>query len=579
MGKRKRNQPEPAEAAALNPFAFCSTAIWVGLAIAIGVVPDQKIVRSKLLVLEAGIGLQCLVLAASWIHATAPRWRRSPLDMPMALYALGGLFFYVLSPERGASTLELVRILFAAAVFFAASRTLTGPALPRAWAGTAAAVGLYALLQTRGGIGVLMVPHLDRPIATFGNPIFLAAYLGASAVFSTGLAFTSKNKERGFFAACAFLCLIGLWTTKTRAALFGVGAAGALWAIIALPPKRRAAALGALAVCAGLGLWWFQDRSWTHGLIWRDTLSMWMANPIFGCGLGRFHLEFVEYASPALKALWPQQKVIVNFTHNEYLQILAETGIVGISLILTIIAAAGMWLIHVWRESRDGVRGAYAFAAAALLAQNIFSPDIRFGVSSFIVFAFLGAATSTEERPLPQFPGKLGLGVLISLFVILWGRLAVQPIIAQRKLAAAPEFHIAKDDESARLIRDLEARLEADPENADLAENLAFYHAKRKDWPEAIKMFEKTAALRPDRPGPFNNLGNISYSIGKREEAIQWWKKSLLVSNEQIDARLNLAKTLYELGRLKESGRYVQEVLERQPSNEKAQILLKKMIE
>ncbi len=579
MGKRKRNHPAPAEAEPFIPFALGSAAIWVLLAVCLGVIPDQKILRHKMLVLEMGIALQLLILAASWIHARTPQWRTSPLDLPVALYALGGILFYALSPERGASTLELVRILFSTAVFFAASRSLTGPELPRAWAATAAALGLYAILQTQGGIGPIMVPLLDRPIATFGNPIFLAAYLGASTIFSAGRAAAAKNKERIFFIVCAACCFFGLWTTKTRAALFGIGAAAALWALITLPPKRRLAALAALGAAAGISLWWFQDRSWTHGLIWRDTLSLWLSNPILGCGLGRFHIEFVEFASPALKALWPQQKVIINFAHNEYLQVLAETGIVGLSLLLSIAVTLAAWFVRVWNVSKDWNKGAYAFAAVALLAQNVFSPDIRFGVSSFIVFAFLGAATAKEETPFPEFPGKLGASIGIFLFVILWGRLAIQPTIAQRKLAAAPEFHIAKDDESTRLIRDLEAKLEADPNNADIAENLAFYHAKRKDWPQAVAMFEKTAQLRPKRPGPLNNLGNISYSTGKREEAIRWWKKSLEVSPEQIDARLNLSKTLYELGRLKESGRYVQEVLERQPDNEKAQILLKKMIE
>ena len=51
------------------------------------------------------------------------------------------------------------------------------------------------------------------------------------------------------------------------------------------------------------------------------------------------------------------------------------------------------------------------------------------------------------------------------------------------------------------------------------------------------------------------------------------------VGPDQIDARVNLGKTLYEMGRLKESAQNLEEVLKRDPNNEKAQVLLKKMVE
>ena len=582
MGKRKQKLPPApaAEAPKADALSRADSALWALTALALAVVPDQKILRCKLLALEAGVGLLLLLLAASWLHAREARWRRTPLDLPVGLYALGGLFFYALSPERGASSPELIRMLFCAAVFFAASRTLKGPALPRVWTAAAALAGIYALLQTQGGVGPLSVPQLERPIATFGNPIFFAAYLAASAVLAAGHALAAESRERGFYASAAVLILAGLWTTQTRAALAGLGAAGALWAVVSLRPRERLFALGGLGLGAALFVWWFSDRAWTHGLIWRDTLALWRAHPLLGCGLGRFHIEFVDYASPALRALWPEQKVIVNFAHNEYLQVLAETGIVGTGLFLAIPAAAAAWLLRSWKAASDARRGAYAFGAFAVLAQNFFSPDIRFGVSSFIVFAFLGAATAdAEDSPLPEFPGRLGAALATLLFVVVWGRAAVQPLLAERKLQAAPDFFVGRNAEADRMLADLEAQLAADPDNADLAENIAYYHAKRQDWKRAIERFERVTRLRPELPGPFNNLGNIYYSIGDREKAIEWWTRSLTVDPEQIDARLNLGKTLYELGRLKESGRYLSEVLERRPGNEKAQILLKKMIE
>ena len=85
--------------------------------------------------------------------------------------------------------------------------------------------------------------------------------------------------------------------------------------------------------------------------------------------------------------------------------------------------------------------------------------------------------------------------------------------------------------------------------------------------------------MAPSRPGPLNNLGNLSYLAGDADGAIGWWEKSLAVAPEQIDARLNLAKLLCERGRLKPCAAHLQEVLKRDPSNAKAQVWYKKMIE
>ena len=53
----------------------------------------------------------------------------------------------------------------------------------------------------------------------------------------------------------------------------------------------------------------------------------------------------------------------------------------------------------------------------------------------------------------------------------------------------------------------------------------------------------------------------------------------MALAPDQLDAHLNLGKSLYEVGRLKESSVHLQAVLKKDPTNEKAQILLKKMVE
>ncbi|MBI5243746.1 MAG: tetratricopeptide repeat protein [Elusimicrobia bacterium] len=582
MGRNKKDSPAPRFEAGFHLL------LWCALFAALALVPDQKILRYKILALEAGVWTLLAASAASWAFSAKAALTRTPLDWAVLLYASGGLLFYLLSPERGVSRLELNRIIFSAAAFFAAAQSWPKVKNPRAplavFVYAAAALALYALLQLRGGIWIIEAPQLERPIATFGNPIFLAAYFAAALAVALCLSLSARTQgARLAHAAAAALLAAGLWATQSRAAVAGLGLAACAAAALFLRAGARRAFLACAAAAAALALWHFRARQWTHGLIWKDTLALWAAHPIFGCGLGRFHVEFPAYASEALKALWPQQKVIINFAHSEYLQVLAETGIVGFGIFLAVPAAAFRWAAGALRHAEDrGLLAGLALAAAALFAQAFFSPDMRFGVSSFIVFAFLGAACALsrgESRSPPPFPGRYGMAALLAAFLAAWGSLAAQPILAQRRLEREPAFHVEHSPELQKLFDRLEEQVRSDPNNGDLAENLAYLYAKERRWDKAVEKYELAERLLPGRPGPGNNLGNIYYSLGRREDAIACWKRSLQAAPGQLDAHINLGKALYEVGRLKESAKHLQAVLKRDPNNEKAQILLKKMIE
>jgi len=597
MSKRKKPGPEaPAlpdsieDTAPAANAAFSATGIlWAFTFVALVLVPDQKILRYKLLAVEAGVCAVLAALAAGWVTDRRTAWRSTPLDVPVALLGAGALLFYLLSPERGVSAMELTRMLFCAATFFTASQTIPRLRNPEKliglWGLLSAPLGIYALLQTRGGLGRLAVPLLERPIATFGNPIFLAAFFTASLAALGGLVWQAgPGRARKLYIFLAVLTAAGLWTTQARASVAGLATAGALATFIGLQGRKRW--LGLACVLAGglASLWLFRGREWTHGLIWRDTLALWLSRPWLGCGLGRFHIEFPTFASEALRALWPERAVIINFAHNEYLQVLAETGIAGLALLLNVLAAAAVWAAKVLRGSQAPTRplaAGLALGAAALLGQNFFSPDMRFGLSSFMVFFCLGAASgllAPEPAPEAASPGPKG-AVLAAAFLAFWAHLAVRPALAQQRLSREAGFHVEASAELRRLIGDLEGRLASDPVNADVAETLGYLYSREKSWPQAVARFELSSQLDPLRPGPLNNLGNIYYSTGDLQRAIAYWTESVRVKPEQADAHLNLGKALYEVGRLKESSEHLHAVLTRDPGNEKAQVLLKKMVE
>ena len=88
--------------------------------------------------------------------------------------------------------------------------------------------------------------------------------------------------------------------------------------------------------------------------IWKDTLVMIGANPLLGVGLGAFKTAFPAYSHK-------DEPFAVSQAHNDYLQILADCGIIG--------GGIALWfIILIFRTVRIGLRSQDPFFAGLALA-------------------------------------------------------------------------------------------------------------------------------------------------------------------------------------------------------------------
>lgn len=156
-------------------------------------------------------------------------------------------------------------------------------------------------------------------------------------------------------AACAAAILLALLFTVSRmgliAAAVSLAILGAL-ELISRRDRRRSTAL--IAVAGGLILLLISAplsliSRYEGGLtsedripIWRSAFTLIAHYPAFGCGLGTFVSGVQRYSSATPGNL-------VDYAHNDYLQLLAELGIVGIAPIL---ALAGLAISRAFRSLR-----------------------------------------------------------------------------------------------------------------------------------------------------------------------------------------------------------------------------------
>lgn len=124
-------------------------------------------------------------------------------------------------------------------------------------------------------------------------------------------------------------------------------------------------------------------------LLWWDVLGMVRDFPIFGTGLGTF-----GYAYPLYKHAVDAPLVYLH-SHNDYLQILAETGIAGFAAIMTALVLFALWSLRTLvRLSEGGDYGRFFIflgAAAGVFSILVHSvADFNLHIpSNAVYFAFL----------------------------------------------------------------------------------------------------------------------------------------------------------------------------------------------
>jgi len=431
---------------------------------------------------------------------------------------------------------------------------------------------------------------MDRVISTFGNPIFFAAHLIILIPVTVGMYLATKSKRvKTSLLAVLATALLALYYSQTRAAFIACVAGAETIAWMLTPSARKKTTALSLTLCIFAVFAWFTKDIWfrqqAHFLIWRDTLVMRSKFPWIGTGPGAFHVYFPPFASKELLAIWPQQQSIINDAHNEYIQSLAETGIIGFGifswLILSFLRNAHSIVKNTTAEHKPVVCGLLA-GCISLLVQNIFSVDMRFIVSSVYLFILFGCIESYNNTLVPV---KIGPAARVTLTAGIIGVTAiaypaiVRPYLAQQHVAATPDFFDERVLAPAKTLEDLLALEQKYPEQSSVHERLAWVYAKEHNFGKAIAQYLIANRLNPASPGPLNNLGNIYFLQNDRASAISYWEKSLQADPRQIDSRLNLATAYYYNGQLKPCVEQLKAVLSIEPHNEKAIVFLKRLTE
>lgn len=393
---------------------------------------------------------------------------------------------------------------------------------------------LYGLLQDHGLVpgkpGVTSGPA--AMISSLGNPNYLAGFLSYLLLPGAWLSWQVRARwlkllfllcvglsgyvmllagaigpRLGLLGGLAVLVLGGTLSRLSARALRRLGVAvlvgtlllTALWFVVPTPQDGEAGPLG--GVKATLIAFWRENSGRTRSWDWWVGWEMFRDRPLLGVGLGNYKVNFLTYKARFLQT--PQGAAYDFYipravqAHNDYVQALAETGILGALAVLWLLVSL---IVTAWRDVRRpqgrAARLALYAGAAGYLVHALVSFPAHLPASSLAFVLVLGLA---HARPLRPQARRLTLQGRPLQVAVLAGALAGLTIVT---LA----------------YRDWRANVHLDLGNTYLQRGL--YRLAQEEYRKSLALdFEPAEVLY--------RLGTVARMLGEPERAIAYLERSL----------------------------------------------------
>ena len=356
----------------------------------------------------------------------------SPLYIPLAMFLILGLAQYGarLTLDKSETRQALVLLAADMAFFFLAVQLFAayGSVTLRAFGLTvlvlAGSLGLFAILQFVSGARQIY-GLLDTPGNMLYGPYVNHNHFAGLIEMLIPVAVLYIAGRQGRFSFGAWALLVS-GATIAVASLLLSGSRGGLLALAAeiviaatallawgarTTERRRLAMAAATAILAGVMLFSWVDPGWVATRLgsvayaegpwaeWAgfrkslalDSLRMWRDHPVLGVGLGNFEMAYPRYQSfPS--DLW------IDYAHNDYVQAVAETGLVGAVLILSALALflrlAFRGCARSLQSQDDWIRLGAALGCCGLLVHSFLDFNLHIPANAAWFAVLAGIATT-----------------------------------------------------------------------------------------------------------------------------------------------------------------------------------------
>lgn len=304
--------------------------------------------------MSAAVAILLLLWALSCSRAATVKFVWSPLYIPMlALLSLATVQqVFGLSIDHIATREAVIKLMTYIAIFFLAQQLFFGRSL-RVWRGTAAAVTVYAFGLAVFAIAQFFlspnlifgtVPSYGTVFGPYVNHNDYAGLMEMLIPLGVGLVIGLRPKDpaRGLLGFMLLVAVVSVCLSGSRGGLIALVGEFALFGTLMIvagrsPKTILLKALAVMVLAGGFFFWldagdvwarWVQAGT-TPGLalgdrqkLASDSLHMLRDHVVAGVGLGGFEVAYPKYQTVVTD-------LMIDYAHNDYLQFLGETGLIG----------------------------------------------------------------------------------------------------------------------------------------------------------------------------------------------------------------------------------------------------------
>lgn len=485
---------------------------------------------------------------------------------------------------------------------------------------SACLVAVYGILQHFGIDKHVWVQNVqERVFSTLGQPNWLAAWLVAITPLSWALYIKSKDKKLSWlWIVSAFFSFAALLFTKSRSGLLGFGVSfGVFWGLVFISQKRdfiknhgqKFIAINSLLLLLILlsGTPWtpkitslfhqtaFQDMENSsknsslgpnitpsgdiRKIVWKGALGVWQKYPLLGSGVETFAFSYYQ-SRPVEHNLVSEWDFLYNKAHNEYLNFLSTTGIVGLlSYLILILATIFLIFKNAQKSSRKLLEYALLAGYVSILVTNFFGFSVVPVALLFFLFPAISQTLDQNSEKIVekemQNIQKLATAIVCVIAIILISKVVkyykADYYFARGKTNnSVGYYHLARDQlQKAVELRDFEPNYwdelaEANAKTAvylfedgedELSRKLAL--SSQAQAAKAISLSSYNVHIKRHIADYYISLSELDSSyLDKAQEILI---EAIPLSPTDAKIKYNLALVFLKKGEVSEAEKYLQE--------------------
>jgi O-antigen ligase/Tfp pilus assembly protein PilF len=426
--------------------------------------------------------------------------------------------------------------------------------------------------------------------ATFGHKNIFAEMLFLTFPFSLYNLFTKKDKWKWLSGISAFLTLFLITLTLTRAVWLAtiVGflvsfpfylytvIKGNKIATLLKKYKKNIFIFGVLclAILSSVFVYSRIDSfntikmqtitisSFKYGSVgerfqlWKKSIQVFKENPVFGKGLGSWKIEVLKYGHQGLET--ENNITFHQRPHNDFIWIVAEQGIIGLLVYFSLVVFVLISIIKlIFKSAQENEKLFYFLSLYAYSGYLIYSclsfPKERIEHQIVLAFIFsiiiinIGKSGTSSQKNGNAFWFFIPF-LLISGYAL---KIGISRFVSETHLQKA---YTARANGAWQSTIDEIEKAENEYYNIDpMCTPLRWYsgsaHYNLGNQELAFADFYKAYQVNPNHVHVLNNLATAYEIKGDHFNAIELYRKALIISPAFQDAQFNLSATYFNAGK------------------------------